>query len=179
MLMTSGLNFGIRKTIPHLLGINLGFPLMVAAVGFGLGHIFLLYPILHTTIKFLGAGYLLFLAWKIANSASPKLSNEQKKPLTFFQAAIFQWLNPKAWVIAIGAIATFTTVGDYDYQLLVILSGYLTVGALSMLFWSLLGAFLQRLISNQKHIRYFNISMGIVLVVSVVPMLLTEFKSSI
>ena len=172
MLMASGLNFGVKRTVPHLLGINIGFPLMLAAIGFGLGYVFLTYPGVHTLIKFAGGGYLLFLAWKIAHAASPELDEAAKKPLTLIQAAIFQWVNPKAWVIGIGAIATFTTVDNYHYQLLVIVAGYLTIGAGSMVLWLLMGAFLQRLIRHQKHLHYFNIAMGLVLAISVIPMML-------
>ncbi|MCG8673384.1 MAG: LysE family translocator [Pseudomonadales bacterium] len=179
MLMTSGLNFGIRRTIPHLLGINIGFPLMVAAIGLGLGHIFVSYPSTHLAVKIAGAVYLLFLAWKIANSASPKLANEHKRPLTFIQAALFQWLNPKAWVIAVGAIATFTTVENYNSRLLIIIGGYLTIGGLSMLLWLLLGASLQNVISNQRRIQCFNKAMGLVLALSVIPMLLVEFNNGV
>lgn len=179
MLMTSGLNFGVRRTVPHLLGVNIGFPLMVAAIGLGLGYVFISHPVIHTPVKLIGAAYLLFLAWKIANSASPKSKDKQNKPLTFLQAAIFQWVNPKAWVIAIGAIATFTTIEDYNYKLLIILTGYLILGGISMLVWLLFGASLQKIIRNQGHIQYFNILMGVVLAASVIPMVLVEFGNGV
>ena len=108
--MSLGLNHGVIKSTPHFAGIIIGFPLMVAAIGLGLGAIFLNYPTIHQLIKIIGIIYLLFLAWKIANTANSTAGMHLKRPLTFIQAAAFQWLNPKAWVIGIGAIAHFTSM---------------------------------------------------------------------
>lgn len=175
MLMTSGLNHGIQKTLPHLMGIVIGFPAMVACIGLGLGAVFLNYPIIHQVIKVFGITYLLLLAWKIANAGNPDANRKLKEPLTFIQAAAFQWLNPKAWVIAVGAIATFTTIGNVHIQVLTIILGYLTVGSMSMALWLLLGASLQKLLKSQRHLQYFNIFMAILLVLSVLSMAVTEF----
>ena len=173
MLMTSGLNFGVRATVPHFVGIVAGFPVLFLAIGLGLGYLFLSYPMVHGVIKWLGAGYLLFLAWKTATAKAPELDPSQK-PLSFMQAAIFQWVNPKAWIIAIGAIATFTTVEHYRMQLLVILMGFIFIGASCMWLWLILGASLQRLIRNQRHVQIFNMVMGLMLALSVIPMLLSD-----
>lgn len=179
MLMTSGLNHGIKKTLPHLFGIMLGFPAMVAAIGLGLGTVFLKYPILHQFIKFFGITYLLFLAWKIANSNNPAASDKLKQPLTFIQAVAFQWVNPKAWVIAIGAIATFTTADNIKFEILIILFGYLSVGSLSMALWLLLGAGLQKFLHEQRQLQYFNIIMAILLALSVISMAITELNNGV
>jgi len=175
MLMTSGLNHGIRNTLPHLFGILVGFPAMVAAIGFGLGAVFLRYPIVHQAVKVLGIAYLLFLAWKIANSGNPSANEKLRKPLTFLQAAAFQWVNPKAWMITIGALAIFTTPGDVPSGVLAIVLGYATVGSLCMALWLFVGAGLKNLIRSQKYLRYFNVCMGILLVASVVSMALQDF----
>ena len=175
MLMTSGLNHGVLKTIPHISGIIVGFPLMVAALGFGLGTIFFNYPVIHQFIKIVGIGYLLFLAWKIANTTNTNTGKHLREPLTFIQAAAFQWLNPKAWVIAIGAIATFTTVGNIQSQVVIIVFAYLFVGSFSMGLWLLMGASLQKILRSQKQLQVFNAVMAILLVMSVAPMVFIGF----
>lgn len=174
MLMTSGLNHGVLKTAPHFLGIVVGFPLMFAALGFGLGTLFLRYPMIHQIIKILGTGYLLFLAWKIANATNNQANDQLKKPLTFLQAAAFQWLNPKAWVIAIGAIATFTSIGNMASEVITIIIGYLILGSLSMAVWLLLGTSLQRIIRSDRQLRLFNIFMAILLLLSVIPIAIMQ-----
>ena len=172
MLMTSGVNHGIKKTIPHLLGIAFGFPAMVAALGSGLGVIFVSYPVVHEAIKVVGVTYMLFLAWKIANAGNVNASVSLQKPFTFLQAVAFQWVNPKAWIIAIGAIATYTTVGNVQEQVLWIILGYATVGSLCMTFWLAMGAFLQKLMRNKKHVQMFNIFMAVLLVGSIATMII-------
>jgi threonine/homoserine/homoserine lactone efflux protein len=174
MLMTSGVNHGVRKTLPHFSGIIIGFPAMVAAIGLGLSVVFLNYPVVHQIIKVIGIAYLLFLAWKIANSSNPNASENLREPLTFFQAVAFQWVNPKAWIIAVGAIATYTTVGNVKEQVLVIILGYATVGSISMALWLLMGAVLQNFIRNQKQMQLFNICMAVLLVGSIATMALTQ-----
>lgn len=178
MLMTSGLNHGAGKTLPHLLGIIVGFPLMVAVVGLGLGALFLAYPAIHLIVKVLGITYLLFLAWKMANSSNPNAKESLRNPLTFLQAASFQWANPKAWVIASGAISTFTSPGNIESQVLKVLVGYITVGSLSMAAWLFLGVFLKSILHNKRRLHYFNISMATLLVLSVIPMALTDFGNA-
>ena len=176
MLMASGLNHGVLKSVPHISGIIFGFPLMVAALGFGLGTIFLNYPAIHQIIKIVGISYLLFLAWKIANATNTNTGKHLREPLTFIQAAAFQWLNPKAWVIAIGAIATFTTVGNFRSQVVIIVFAYLIVGSFSMGCWLLMGASLQKILRSQKQLQVFNVAMAILLVMSVAPMVIMEFN---
>ena len=177
MLMTSGLNHGVKKTLPHLFGIAVGFPAMVAALGLGLGAIFLKYPVIHQIIKLIGIVYLLYLAWKIANASNPKASTELKNPFTFIQAVAFQWVNPKAWVIAVGAIATYTAIGNVTNQVLIIIAGYLSIGSISMAIWLLLGASLQKLLRQQKQLQLFNIFMALLLVFSVISMATTQIDT--
>ncbi len=179
MLMSSGLNHGVLKTVPHISGIIVGFPLMVAALGFGLGTIFQNYPVIHQVIKIVGISYLLFLAWKIANTTRANAGKHLREPLTFMQAAAFQWLNPKAWVIGIGAIATFTTVGNIEIQVIIIVFTYLFVGAFSMGLWLLMGASLQKILRSQNQLKVFNITMAILLVLSIVPIVITEFNGGV
>jgi len=100
MLMASGANFGFRRTIPHMLGVGLGFTVMIVLVGVGLAQIFEAYPEARTALKIISVIYLLYLAWKIANAAAPTSAEEAGTPITFIQAALFQWVNPKAWSMA-------------------------------------------------------------------------------
>ncbi|MEM7282602.1 MAG: LysE family translocator [Pseudomonadota bacterium] len=174
MLLASGLNHGVKKTLPHLFGIIVGFPTMVACIGLGLGAIFLQYPLIHQVIKVAGIAYLLFLAWKIANASNPNADTSTQKPFTFFQAALFQWLNPKAWIMAIGAIATFTTPENLGTNLLIILAGFLTMGSMSMSAWVFLGAGLQRILRSQQQLQIFNITMAVLLALSVISMVLPD-----
>jgi threonine/homoserine/homoserine lactone efflux protein len=176
MLMSSGLNHGVLKSVPHISGIIVGFPLMVAALGFGLGTIFQNYPVIHQVIKIVGICYLLFLAWKIANTTRANAEKHLREPLTFVQAAAFQWFNPKAWVIAIGAIATFTTIGNIEMQVVIIVFAYLFVGSFSMGLWLLMGASLQKILHSQKQLQVFNVVMAILLVLSIVPIVVMEFN---
>ena len=112
MLLASGLNFGFRRTIPHMLGIGIGFTIMVLLIGLGLGQVFVRFPVLYTALKLAGAVYLIWLALKIARSGpiSRDEPNSAAEPFTFLQAAAFQWVNPKAWMMAVTAVATYMVV---------------------------------------------------------------------
>jgi len=160
--MSSGANYGIKKSVPHLLGINVGFPLMVIIVGLGFGSALLSYPAIYPVIKTAGISYLLFLAWKIAHSSAPGAVGNSK-PLTFIQALLFQWVNPKAWVMAIGAIASFTSVEKYLVQMLVIFCGYVVVGGLCMFFWLAVGVSLQKVLQKERHFTPIRLTDGKIL----------------
>ena len=171
MLLSSGLTFGYKQTIPHILGIVIGFPLMVVAVGLGVGTLFKLFPLAYTILKIIGTLYLLWMAWKIATSKG-KLSSQSKtaKPFSFIQSALFQWVNPKAWIIAITAISSFTTPNKYVFiQVLIIAFIYFIVAIFSTNLWTLGGFFLKKFIRNEKYLTIFNISMAILILVSVLP----------
>jgi threonine/homoserine/homoserine lactone efflux protein len=113
MLMASGANFGFRATIPHLLGVSGGFFLLVLAAGLGLGGLFAAYPPLHDILAVVGGAYLLWLAWKIATSKGLGLGEGSARPQTFLQAAAFQWVNPKAWAMALGGVTAYAPREDY------------------------------------------------------------------
>lgn len=170
MLMTSGLNFGISKSLPHYLGICIGFPVMVMLIGFGFGFIFERFPVIHTFIRFIGIAYLLFLSWKIANSSPSPLNVKDAKPFSFFQAALFQWVNPKAWIMATSAVAAFTTGNaDIFLQVLVIALIFLAVAFPSTGLWLFFGVWLKKILKAPSHQRAFNISMAGLLVLSITP----------
>lgn len=171
MLLTSGLNFGILRTVPHMLGVNLGFVAMVMIMGLGLGTLFVRFPMLHTVLKYAGAAYLLYLAWRIANAGAIKAATAGGRPLTFLEAAAFQWINPKAWVMAVTSIATFTRPETVFHDLPVIGLVLLVINLPSILTWVGFGAALQRILSDPVKLRAFNIVMAGLLALTVVPML--------
>jgi threonine/homoserine/homoserine lactone efflux protein len=174
MLMTSGLNHGLKRTIPHMLGVALGFPFLVLCVGLGLGVIFTTYPIVYTVIKYAGAAYMLYLAWVIARSAPPNVDSQaktSKKPITFFQAAAFQWVNPKGWAMAVSSVATYTAIADYPLNMIVIGILFTVFGLASSVSWAGLGVILQKFLHRPKLVRGFNILMAILLVASLYPVI--------
>ena len=122
MLMASGLNFGVRASMPHLLGICVGFPVMVILIGLGLGFIFARYPACHLLLKIAGVTYLFYLAWRIAQTSASEDEGKRGRALTFWQAALFQWVNAKGWIMASSAIAAYTSAGDGMYSQILIIS---------------------------------------------------------
>jgi len=172
MIMTSGLNYGVRGSIPHLLGICFGFPAMVIMVGLGFSVVFEMYPMFHEVIKIIGVGYLVFLAWLIASSSPSLLEVENSKPLNFTQAALFQWINPKAWVIATGAVSAYTSVSsDIFSQVIIIALTFFIVAFPCVGIWLFFGVGLKKYLNSPKHQKIFNISMALLLIGSVYPVL--------
>jgi len=169
MLASSGLTFGFRRTIPHMLGVNLGFTLMLVLVGLGLGTAFQQLPWLYTVLKYAGALYLLYLAWKIALSGPMEGGAQRGRPFTFMQAALFQWVNPKAWVMAVGVIATYTPQAGFYWNLALAAAVCCLVNLPSIGVWTAFGAALQRLLHRPLAIRLFNIGMALLLVASLYP----------
>jgi len=177
MLLSSGLTFGYKKTLAHIIGVMVGFPIMIMAVGLGLGSVFTMYPFVYDVLKVVGILYLLWMAWKIATSSSSMVTSDKvKKPFTLLQAMLFQWVNPKAWVMVITAMGSFITVKEDAFlQVLFIAFTYLCIGFLSTNFWALGGVYLQRFISNVQSIKIFNIVMAVLIVLSVVPFVLKGY----
>jgi threonine/homoserine/homoserine lactone efflux protein len=167
MIMSSGLNFGIRRSLPHLCGICVGVAVMLIAVGSGAGYLFARYPYIHEAIKIIGVCYLSYLAWRIATSAPSKQADNLAKPFTFIQAALFQWINPKALILGTSAIATFTSIGsDLAPQIALIVVVFFIMAWPAVATWLLFGASLQRVLHNPKHQRWFNIAMAVLLMAS-------------
>lgn len=167
MIMSSGLNFGVRRSLPHLCGICVGVAVMLIAVGSGVGYLFAKNQYIHEAIKIVGVCYLSYLAWRIATSAPNKQDDDLARPLTFIQAALFQWVNPKALVMGTSAIATFTTVGsDLAPQIATIVLVFFIMAWPAVATWLLFGASLQRVLGNPKHQKWFNIAMALLLLAS-------------
>ncbi|RXJ71145.1 lysine transporter LysE [Veronia nyctiphanis] len=172
MVMTSGLNFGVKRSLPLLTGICVGFAVMLLVVGLGFGQLFEMYPDLHLWINCIGTAYLLYLAWLIARSGDVGDSERQAVPMTFMKGALFQWVNAKAWVVATGAIAAFTTVGaGYYAQNLTISLTFLLVSFPSVGIWLLFGSMIKSVLKKTRYRRWFNYSMAILLVLSVFPVI--------
>ena len=175
MLLSSGLTFGYKRTIPHMFGIMLGFPFMVLLVGLGLGIVFEKFPIIFTILKIVGILYLFWMAFKIATNKSTLevKEGEESKPFTFIQSAAFQWVNPKAWIMAITSISIFVTSKDESFaQVVIIAIIYLLSSIFSTNAWTAGGVVLKRFIKDEKIVRILNITMAILLVGSVLPIIL-------
>ena len=169
MLLASGLNFGFRRTIPHMLGVGLGFGAMVIIIG--LGKVFETYPAVYTLLRYAGGGYMLWLAWKIATAGPVGEGSASGTPLSFVHAALFQWVNPKAWVMAVTAIATYTVTASYFVSVLAVGFVFVLVNIPSISAWVLFGVALKTLLSDSRYLRIFNVAMAVLLVLSLAPLL--------
>lgn len=172
MVLSSGVNYGWRRSVPHVVGINVGFPVMLVAVGLGLDGVLRTAPILYTLLRPVGLAYLLYLAYRIATAPVTVDEERTGKPLTVLQAALFQWVNPKAWLMTVGAVVTYaTTTGSYLLQVLAIALVFLVLGTPCTSSWLLLGVSLKRWLPSPRRLRVFNVAMGLLLLVSVSPVI--------
>lgn len=168
MLLASGANFGLRATTPHIVGISLGFPVMVAAVGLGLGAMFEQFPVLHDILRWAGSAYLLWLAWKIATAAGLGADKNRGRPFTFIEAAGFQWVNPKAWMMAISAFSVYSSPNAAPLpQALLFGAVFLVIAFPSCGSWAAFGSAIGRLLTSARALRAFNLAMGMLLAASV------------
>lgn len=172
MLLASGVNFGFRRTIPHMLGIGAGFLSLLLGVGLGLGAVLAAFPSLHVALKIVGGAYLLCLAWKIASSrALGAAATGGAHPLTFLQAAAFQWVNPKAWVMAVSAMAVYTSPTAPFLSVLVVAVAFALVNLPSVSTWTGFGTALRGFLADPARLKWFNVAMGVLLALTLVPML--------
>ena len=170
LLLSSGLTFGYRRTVPLITGIMIGFFLMVVAVGLGIGELFQVFPMLYSILKVVGISYLLWMAWQISQTKGSLHTSKTSKPFTFLQSALFQWVNPKAWIMAITSTTSFiSNEGNIQLQVLFIAFIYLVVGLFSTHSWALGGVLLQKFIQKERTLRIFNVSMALLMVFSVLP----------
>lgn len=170
MVLTSGANFGLSRTWPHIFGIALGFPVMIFALGFGLGFVFDAYPIIHQVLKYVAFAYLLWIAWKIALAGRPETGEAGAQALTVLQAAAFQWVNPKAWALVFGAMALFTTTdGNKAVEVGVIAALFGAACVPNGVVWALFGRAIAGFLEDDRQRFWFNIVMAVLLVVSVLP----------
>ncbi|MFZ6767456.1 LysE family translocator [Undibacterium sp. Di26W] len=177
MLLASGVNFGFRATLPHMMGINMGFMILVLAVGVGLAGLFAVFPWLYVVLKWVGAAYLLYLAWNIAN-AGPLENKTQEEahtasPMSFLGAAAFQWINPKAWIMALGAFSTYVPAASGFWIVALAAGLFALINLPSISLWVLFGAKVRHLLKVERNLRIFNYGMALLLVLSLYPMLVT------
>ena len=170
MLLSSGLTYGFRPTIPHIMGITVGFAFMIGAVGLGLGTIFIAYPVLQTILKYAGVAYLVYLAWAIAMSEPPSAEQDSSRgPMTFWGAAMFQWVNAKGWVMVIGTITAYAAIAAYPWNIAIQVGLSLLLGILSCTAWALFGSALRPVLTSRRAVRTFNIVMAVLLLASLYP----------
>lgn len=173
LLLASGVNFGFPRSLPLILGIGLGFLTMVFFVGLGLGQVLQNAPILYTILKFASAGYVFWLAWKIARSRSMGSADgdELEKPISFVQGALLQLVNPKAWAVALIVTVAYTDPEGYFASLILVIGIFALVIFPSISVWAASGVILRRILGDGRRIAIFNILMALLLVGSMMPVL--------
>lgn len=174
MLLASGANFGLRASVPHVLGITSGFTMLVASVGLGLAEMFSRLPWAGAGMRWVGAAYLVYLAWRIARAAPPDTSRGaggRARPMGFWGAVAFQWVNPKAWLMALGAFSTYVPVAHGAPTVLgaAVLFGAINLPSITAWAWG--GSHLQRFVQARRHAVVFNLLMAGLLLASLLPML--------
>jgi threonine/homoserine/homoserine lactone efflux protein len=173
MLLASGVNFGLRRTVPHMLGISVGHSVMVFLVGLGLAGVFTAWPLALTGLKLASVGYMLWLAWKIAQAGAPGEGRVRPQPMTFLQAAAFQWVNPKAWAMALGAVSAY--VAEPSLWAYAAVAGvFALVNLPSVSVWAAAGQGLRRWLQSPARLRAFNWTMAGLLVLSLWPVVTLE-----
>ena len=173
MVIASAANFGFRRTLPQILGITLGFGAMVLAVGLGLAGLFKAEPRLHLWLKYAGLAYLLYLAWRIARADAASGKAGRARPISFAEAVLITWLNPKGWVTTLGALAAYTTLGGNVLRQTTVIAAVLALACgISVVIWAGFGAGIAHVLGTGKARRTFNWSMAALLIVSLAPVLL-------
>ncbi|MGP9820066.1 LysE family translocator [Salinarimonas sp. NSM] len=174
LLVTSGAKFGLSRTWRHIIGIAIGFPAMVVIVGLFLGAVFERQPWLHDALAIVGSAYLLYLTWKVLIARGSVEHGALGAPIGFVEAALFQWVNPKAWVMATGAVAAYTTSAGFGLEITLIAAVFVAVGFLSCTVWAAFGELIARFLSTPTRMRVFNVALGLMLLASILPILLSR-----
>ncbi|MEM7440052.1 MAG: LysE family translocator [Pseudomonadota bacterium] len=170
MLMASGANFGFARTVPHMVGIGFGMTVMILLVGVGLMELFDLFPVSYTILLVASLGYMIWLAWKIATASAPEAQGETGEPITLLQAALFQWVNPKAWAAALAAITAHAP--DRTFGAVLIVAGAFAISSIpAVTSWTWIGREIRRFLSTPARLRGFNWTMAALLILSMVPLL--------
>ena len=173
MLLASGVTYGFRATIPHMLGIALGFGFMLLMIGLGIGQVFAQFPWIYNALKIISVAYMLWLAWKIATSG-PMTANDGQanaKPMTFLQAAAFQWVNPKAWTMCLTAVSAYTVPSQFLTSMLVLTLVFTAVNLPAVSVWTMFGVGLRELLADPRRVKVFNLAMAVALVASLWPII--------
>lgn len=170
MVLASGVNFGVARTVPHVLGISIGFGLMVALVSLGLGSLFVTFPWTWDVMRVAATLYLAWLAWKLATSGGMQ-DRDVARPMGFLQAAAFQWINPKAWVMAVGACSTYVLSESVWLNMALLAGVFAIINLPSVAMWAVCGAALRRWLAQPRVLRVFNVGMALLLLASLWPIL--------
>ena len=170
MLLASGVNFGFRRTMPHLFGISIGVAILMLCVGFGLGEAFKRLLLLYTILEAASVAYLLYLAWRIGTSGEVKAHGAKPRPMTFIEAAAFQWVNPKAWMMVLTAATTIRLSADYGMNAAWMSVVFILIGFPCICLWAAFGLGLRRFLSNPRALRLFNVTMAVLLILSLYPL---------
>lgn len=174
MLMTSGVNFGIRRTVPHFLGVQIGFAVLLASVGLGLHGVLARFSGFYDAVRFAGAAYMVWMAWKLATSrVGPLAAGVALQPMGFWAAVGFQWLNPKAWVMAVTCMSTFLPPEAALGQIGLLALLFIVCGGPCSVVWVAFGTGMRQWLQDPVRLRVFNITMAVALVGSMAPMLTT------
>lgn len=180
MIMSSGLNFGVRRSLPHYFGICLGFPVMLSCAALGITVLFEQYPLFHTVLRLVGVLYLFYLAYLIATSAGTKADDAIARPQTFLQAAIFQWVNPKAWIMGTSALAAYTVPSaDLMSQTIYVVAIFTIMTFAAVYTWMVFGVVLQQILIKQRSRLLFNLTMSLLLIASISPVILQLIKENV
>ena len=172
MLLSSGLTYGFRRTLPHIAGITIGVAFMIGAAGLGLGTVFVAYPVLQTILKYAGIAYLIYLAAAIAISGPVNSGQDNRRgPMTFWGAAMFQWINVKGWVMVIGTITAYAGIADFPWNIIIQVALSLLLGVVACSVWALFGSALRPVLTRPAAVRAFNIVMAVLLLASLYPVL--------
>jgi threonine/homoserine/homoserine lactone efflux protein len=169
MLLTSGVNFGFRRTLPHVFGISAGVVLLMLCVGFGLGEAFQRFPALYSVLEIASVAYLLYLAWKIGTSGEVKLRNGERRPMKFHEAIAFQWVNPKAWMMVLTAVTTIHVSENFGSNVMLMAVVFYVIGLPCICLWAGFGTAMRQVLTDPKRLRIFNIAMALSLVLTLYP----------
>ena len=176
LLLASGVNHGFARTLPHIAGIVVGNALMVVLIGLGLGRLLAASPLLYALLRYAGALYLLVLAWRLGQSRTIRADagpdGARGRPMRFRAALLFQWVNPKAWVMVVGAVTTYAPRDHFVRNVLLIALLLALVAIPSVSLWAGCGVALRRVLDRPSRVRAFNLSMALLLVLSLYPVLL-------
>jgi threonine/homoserine/homoserine lactone efflux protein len=169
MLLASGVNFGFRRTLPHLLGISAGSVLLMLSAGFGLGAAFRHFPVLYSVLEIASIVYLLYLAWKIGTSGEVKLREGERRPMKFYEAIAFQWVNPKVWMMALTAITTIHLSENFGTNVALMAVLFYVVGFPCICLWAAFGTAMRQVLADSRRLRIFNVAMALLLVATLYP----------
>jgi threonine/homoserine/homoserine lactone efflux protein len=172
MLLASGANFGLRRSLPHMLGISFGHAFMVLLLGLGLGQVFVTWPVAHTVLKVASVAYMAWLAWKIAHAAAPESGGGRGTPFTFLQAAAFQWVNPKAWVMGVTAVTVYAAPEAGVLGAVLVALVFCATNFPSVSVWAWMGTQVARWLRSPTRLRVFNWTCAALLIASLVPVVM-------